>query len=117
MWKIWKAELRGRLSGDWELIFFEAKEEGRRRICMSHPLPQVPRGRIAWFKKSVGVKTGQDATEGWWGRLVEKMERRGGIRGMRSRCGSRYGMEAARQSSNEMRCSQGNGGDPCSLVE
>lgn len=37
---------------------------------MSHLLPQVPRGRIAWFKKPAGVKTGEDAMEGWWGRLT-----------------------------------------------
>lgn len=34
------------------------------------PLPQVPRGRIAGFKKAVGVGTGQDAMEGWWGPLT-----------------------------------------------
>lgn len=37
---------------------------------MSHLLPQVPRGRIAGFKKAVGVRTGQNAMEGWWGRLT-----------------------------------------------
>lgn len=53
---------------------------------MSHSLPRVPRGRIARFKKAVGVKM-----EGWWGRLTREhgREEEGGIPGQGSQRGSR----------------------------